>query len=99
MAITVTSKDISIFPVANYVYLVTGLTTGSNTINLPTPPAVGSFPVAGDWTPTVILCFPYQAGAVGNTVTPDLSSITNSSGAVSFTLYASGATNCLIIVM
>ena len=99
MAITVTSQDISIFPVANYVYLITGLVNGANTINLPTPPATGSFPPDGLWTPTVILCFPYQTGAQANIVTPDLSSITNSSGSVSFTLYAAGASNCLTIVM
>lgn len=99
MAVTVTSDDISIFPVANYVYLVTGLVLGANTVTLPVPPAAGSFPVAGDWTPTVILCFPYAIGSVGSLVTPDYTTITNSSGSVAFTVYSSGTTNCLIVVM
>jgi len=97
MAITVTSVDASI-ALVEYTYLVTGLVTGANTINLPTPPATGSFPPAGDWTPTYILCFPYQTGALANIVTPDLSSITNSSGSISFTLYSAGASNALIYV-
>lgn len=99
MAITPTSLDISIFPVANYVYQVIGLVNGANAIALPVPPAVGSFPPAGDWTPTQILCFPYNAASFGASVTPDLQSIVNTNGSITFTLYANGSTNCLIIVM
>lgn len=98
MAITVTPVDISIFPSCVYVYQITGLVNGSNSISLPTPPATGSFPPDGLWTPTNILCFPYQSGAQGNVVTPDLSSITNTNGLIAFTLYAGGNTNCLVIV-
>lgn len=99
MSITVTSNDISIFPVCNYVYTITGLVNGANSISLPTPPATGSFPPAGDWTPTQILCFPKNAGAIGALVTPDLSTIANTNGAVTFTLYANGATSVLAIVL
>src|SRR5882757_3664925 len=97
MSIVVTNVDASIGMV-EYTYLVTGLANGANTVTLPAPPKAGSFPPAGDWTPTIILCFPYNTAAVGATVTPDYTTITNSSGTVAFTLYASGATNCLIFV-
>ncbi len=86
------------FPLAEYTSQVTGLVNGANSISLPTPPAAGSFPPLADWTPTFVYCFPYNTGAVGAVVTPDLSTITNSAGAVSFTLYASGATSVLILV-
>lgn len=99
MAVTVTVKNISIFPVCNYVYTVTGLVTGANTITTPTPPAAGSFPPAADWTPVNVLCFPINAGAVGATVTPDLSTISNSAGVITVTVYASGSTSCLMIMM
>ncbi len=99
MAVTVTSQDISIFPVANFIYTVTGLVNGANTVTLPVPPKAGSFPVAGDWTPTLVLCFPYNTGAISGFVTPDLTSITNSSGSVAFTVYANGAANCYMVVM
>ena len=98
MAVTVTWVDKSIIPISDYAYQITNLVNGSNSISLPTPPAKGSFPVAGDWTPTNILCFPYNASAVGALVTPDLNTIANSSGAITFTLYATGATSCLVIV-
>ncbi len=97
MSITVTSVDASI-ALVEYTYLVTGLVMGANTIALPVPPKVGSFPPAGDWTPTTILCFPYMIGALGALVTPDLTTITNSSGSITFTVYAADATNCLIYV-
>src|SRR5882672_6509033 len=97
MSIVVTSVDASI-GLVEYTYLVTGLANGANTVTLPAPPKAGSFPPAGDWTPTVILCFPYMTGAQGNVVTPDLSTIANSSGTITFTLYAAGATNVLIFV-
>lgn len=97
MAITTTWVDKSI-ALTEYTYSVTGLVNGANTITLPAPPKAGSFPPAGDWTPTVILCFPYQTGAQGNIVTPDLSTIANSSGTITFTLYAAGATNVLLFV-
>lgn len=99
MAITPTSQDISIFPVANYVYTVTGMVNGANAIALPVPPATGSFPPDGLWTPTQILCFPYNIGSAGALVTPDLTTIANSNGSITFTLYSTGSTNCLIIVM
>lgn len=97
MAITVTSVDASL-ALVEYTYLVTGLVAGANTISLPTPPATGSFPPLGDWTPTYILCFPYAVGAVADIVTPDYTTITNTNGAITFTLYAAGSTNCLIYV-
>jgi len=71
---------------------------GANTITLPTPPAVGSFPPAGDWTPTRVFCFPYNYGAVGAVCTVDPSTIVNTAGAVTFTLYAGAATDCRIMV-
>lgn len=99
MAITPTSLDISVFPVSNYVYQVLGLVNVANSIALPVPPATGSFPPDGLWTPTQILCFPYNTASSGALVTPDLTTIANSSGSITFTLYATGSTNCLIIVM
>ena|SRR6185437_12810390 len=97
MAVVVTS--ISQSPgLAAYVYNITGLVNGANAITLPTPPANGSFPPDGTWTPTVIQCQPHQTGAIANTVTPDLSTITQTAGAVTFTLYAAGATNCQVTV-
>ena len=99
MAIGVTTQKKSILPLADYVYNVTGLVNGVNAISLPTPPAAGSFPVAADWTPTVVLCFPFNQGAVGALVTPDLASITNTNGLIAFNLYANGTTSCLIIVL
>jgi len=97
MAIVVANDGTS-FPLVAGVYTVTGLVNGANTITLPTPPAQGSFPPAGDWTPTFVYCFPYNPGALGALVTPDLSTITNVNGLITFTLYASGATDCLIYV-
>ena len=98
MSVVVTSQDTS-FPLVAYCYKVTGLVNGANTITLPTPPATGSFPPADDWTPTFVWCFPYNAGAQGNLCTPDLTTISETSaGVVSFTLYAGGATSCLIYV-
>ncbi len=97
MSITVTSLDASI-ALVEYTYLVTGLVNGANTVTLPAPPLTGSFPPAGDWTPTFVLCFPYNTAAIGALVTPDLTTITNSSGTIAFTLYSSGATSCLIYV-
>lgn len=97
MAIVVTPVDKSL-ALTEYTYSVTGLVNGVNVVALPTPPATGSFPPLGDWTPTVILCFPYQNGAGGNLVTPDYNSITNVNGLVTFNLYATGATNVLLFV-
>lgn len=102
MSIVVTALDKSL-PMVASLYNITGLVNGANTISLPTPPAFGSFPVdptpgGAFWTPTEILCFPYAAGAVGELVTPDYSTIVNTAGAVVFTLYAAGNTNCLIVV-
>ena len=102
MAVTVTWLDKSL-PMVAGVYNVTGLQNGANTVNLPTPPASGSFPVdptpgGAFWTPTQILCFPYASGALGNLVTPDYSTIVNSAGSVTFTLYAGGNTSCFIVV-
>ena len=77
-----------------YMYSITGLVNGANAITLPTPPVYGSFPPDGSWTPTKILCYPYMTGSVGSLVTPDLSTITQSAGVVTFTLYADGPTNC-----
>lgn len=101
MAIVVTSINNSM-PLVGYWYNVTGLANGANTITLPTAPAQGSFPVTtattSDWTPTFVYCFPYNAGAVGTVVTIDPATISISSSAVSFTLYATGATNVRILV-
>src|SRR5580692_11833098 len=97
MAIVVTQVRQS-YPLVEYTYKVTGLVNGANTVTLPTPPAVGSFPPAGDWTPTFVYAFPYNFGAVGSIVTVDPSTIVNSSGAVTFTLYAGAATDALIMV-
>lgn len=97
MAIVVTQVRQS-FPLVEYTYKVTGLVAGANTVTLPTPPATGSFPPAGDWTPTFVYAFPYNFGAVGSIVTVDPSTITNSAGLVSFTLYAGSATDALIMV-
>lgn len=99
MAISAVYQKESILPISDWVYTVTGLVNGANTINLPTPPAAGSFPPLADWTPTVILAFPYQIASIGALVTPDLTTITNTTGSISFTLYASGATNALIVVL
>ena len=98
MAIVVTSQDTS-WPLVAYCYKVTGLVNGANAITLPTPPATGSFPPADDWTPAFVWCFPYNIGAVGALVTPDLTTISETTaGVVSFTLYASGSTDVLIYV-
>lgn len=99
MAVTVTTQKKSIIPIADYVYNVTGLVNGINAVSLPTPPAAGSFPPLADWTPTTILCFPFNQGAVGALVTPDLASITNTNGLIAFNLWANGTTSCLIIVI
>lgn len=85
-------------PMVVYEYKITGLTAGSNSISLPTAPTQGSFPALGDWTPQFVTCFPYQTGAAGALVTPDLTTITNSGGSVSFTLWSTGNTSCLIQV-
>ena len=97
MALLVTPLDKSI-GVTEYTYNVTGLVNGANAIVLPSPPATGSFPPLADWTPTVIICLPYNASALGALVTPDYNTIVNTAGAVTFTLYASGATNVLLFV-
>lgn len=97
MAIVVTVQKAS-FPLVAYVYKVTGLVNGANVVTLPAPPAAGSFPPLADWTPTFIYCFPFQTGAVGALVTPDLTTIANSAGTVSFTLNATGATAVYILV-
>ncbi len=97
MAVVVTSVNNSL-PLVAYAYKVTGLVNGANTVTLPTPPAAGSFPPAGDWTPTFVFCFPFNTGAVGAVVTPDLTTITNTNGAIVFTLYAGNATACYILV-
>ena len=98
MAIVVTSVNKS-FPLVAYAYLVTGLVNGANTVTLPTPPVQGAFPAADDWLPTFVYCFPYNSGAVGAVVTPDLTTIAETSaGVVSFTLYAGAATDVYILV-
>lgn len=97
MAIVVTTINKSL-ALAEYTYTVTGLVNGANTVVLPTPPAQGSFPPLGDWTPTTILCFPYASGSLGNLVTPDYGTITNVNGLITFTLNAGGATNVLLFV-
>lgn len=97
MAVVVTTVNNSL-PMVAYAYKVTGLVNGANTISLPTPPAAGSFPPLADWTPTFVFCFPFQTGAAGNLVTPDLTTIVNTAGAVVFTLYSGGATSCYILV-
>lgn len=97
MAITVTSIDKSL-GLVGYMYQIDGLVNGSNSISLPTPPATGSFPPDGLWTPTVILCFPYASGSIGSLVTPDYTTITNTNGLIAFSLYAAGATSCLVFV-
>ena len=97
MAVVVTAIHKSL-AVVDEVYNVTGLVNGANTITLPVPPAFGSFPPAGDWTPTTVLCFPYNAGSIGAVVTPDLTTIVNTNGAIVFTAYAGGATSCLMFV-
>ena len=97
MSVVVTTSNTS-FPLVGYLYKVTGLVNGANTVTLPTPPAAGSFPPLGDWTPTFVFCFPFNTGSVGATVTPDLTTITNTAGAVVFTLYAGGSTACYILV-
>ena len=81
-----------------YKYTVTGLVNGANVIALPVPPLYGSFPPDGSWTPTTIRCWPYQNGAIGALVTPDPATIVQSAGTVTFTVYASGATNAVIEV-
>jgi len=97
MAIVVTQVRQS-FPLVEYTYKVTGLVTGANVVTLPTPPATGSFPPAGDWTPTFVFAFPYNFGAAGSAVAVDPSTITNVNGLITFTLYAGAATNALIMV-
>ena len=97
MSVVVTTSNTS-FPLVGYLYKVTGLVNGANTVTLPTPPAAGSFPPLGDWTPTFVFCFPFNTGAVGAVVTPDLTTITNTAGLVAFTLYAGNATSCYILV-
>jgi hypothetical protein len=98
MAITVTFTGKSP-AVAALVYDIDGLVNGVNAITLPIPPAYGSVdPDSASWKPTSIKCFPHAAGVIGALVTPDLSSITYSSGTVTFNLYAAGATECLVEV-
>ncbi len=96
MAIVVTNTRTS-YPLVEYSYTITGLVNGANTITLPTPPAVGSFPPA--WQLDTDLCLmPSRItyGAVGAVVTVDPSTIVNTAGAVTFTLYASGSCDCWI---
>lgn len=81
-----------------HVYDITGLVQGANSITLPTPPAAGSFDVSGNETPTEIRAYPYQHSAFAGTVTPDLDTISNSSGVITFTLYADGSTNARVHV-
>lgn len=97
MAVTVTPVTKSV-ALVEFTYNVTGLVNGANSIVLPVPPATGSFPPDGEWTPSTVLCFPYNAGAVGAVVTPDLTTIVNTNGAITFTVYANGATSCLMFV-
>jgi hypothetical protein len=97
MAVVVTFQDKSIGQVGMF-YQVTGLVNGANTVTLPTPAAKGSFPPAADWTPTVILCFPYASGAVAAMVSPDYGTIVNTAGVIVFTLYAAGAANTILWV-
>lgn len=97
MAVQVTSLTKSV-PLVAYYYDIDGLVNGLNAISLPAPTLQGSFPPDGEWTPTEIWCFPYQEGALGDLVTPDLSSIVNSNGQITFNLWAAGATNCRVLV-
>lgn len=97
MAVVATPVNKSL-ALSEYTYNVTGLVNGANTVTLPTPPAAGSFPPAADWTPTTVLCFPYNAGSQGNLVTPDLTTIVNTLGVITFTAYAGGSTSCLMFI-
>lgn len=96
---TVTFK-VGAYPGAGKVhpYTVTGLTTGSNAITLPVPPLAGSFDPSGLETPTTVRFVSYQNGAVGAFCTYDPASITNTNGAVAFTVYASGDTDAIMEV-
>jgi len=94
----VTARRTGSLPLAAYEYNVTGLVNGANTIALPVPPLYGSFPPDGAWTPTTVLCFPYMPGALGALCTPDLATIVQTAGTVTFTVYAAGNTNCVMVV-
>jgi hypothetical protein len=83
-------------PLVCYEFDVQGLVGGANAISLPT--TYGAFPPDGEWTPIMIECYPYQAGAQGNLVTPDYNTIVNTNGVITFTLYAGDATNCRLRV-
>lgn len=97
MAIVVTSVNKS-FPLVAYAYNITGLVNGANAVTLPSPPLAGSFPPANDWLPTFVYAFPYNIGAAGATVTVDPNTIAEAAGVVTFTLYATGATDAFVLV-
>jgi len=97
MALAVAVDNISIWPVSNYVYQITGIINGANSIVLPTPPAAGSFPPDGSWTPSVILPFPYAIGAIAPYMSVDYTTVANSNGAVTFTLYSNGSGAAIVV--
>lgn len=94
---TVTSLLKSV-PLNAYYFDVSGIVNGSQTITLPAPSLQGSFPPDGQWTPTEVWCMPYNTAATGALVTPDLTTIVNTNGAVTFTVNAAGVTNCRMLV-
>lgn len=96
-AVNATSLGKSV-PMNAYYFDAQALASGSNTITLPAPSLQGSFPPDGQWTPTEIWAFPYNAGAVGTVVTPDLATIANTAGQVTFNAYATGATNARFLI-
>lgn len=82
-----------------HAYTVTGLINGANALTLPAPPLTGSFDPSGTETPTTVQCIPTAAGAAGALVTLGEGSISNNgTGTISFTVYANGATDCVMFV-
>lgn len=95
MAVNITATLQSI-PNVLYEFDVQGLVTGANALTLPN--TYGAFPPDGEWTPTRCDCFPYQIGAVGALVTPDLTTIVNTNGSIAITVYSAGNTNAKLEV-
>lgn len=100
MAVAETILTTSI-PCVVYVVQITGLANGANSITISNTPGVLpalTFPPDGQWTPTYVWPFPYNTAAIGPTVTVDPTTIANSAGTITFTLYSSGSGSAWCLV-
>lgn len=88
-------------PMVVYVVQITGLASGANAITLSNTPGVLpniGFPPDGQWTPTFVWPFSYNTGSIGPIVTVDPTTIANSAGTITFTLYASASGSAWVLV-